>query len=143
MGLIREEWYPAWDSGDAERLERVSRRVFAEDAELYPSGVDPRPLTLQEVLPFWLERLVTWKHQAHEILYEVEQGNKAAWEYRWRATHAGPIVVNGREVQATNRVFRNNAFVLAQAGRGGQIRLLRGASSFHAILHDLSAEPTC
>lgn len=137
MDLIRNEWYPAWDSGDPERFDAVSRRIFAPDATLCPPGVDPTPVSLAEVLPRWLEELETWKPQVHEIIHEVEQGNKAAWEYRWHATHARPIVRGGREIPATNRVFRNAAVAIGYANDEGRLVHLRGASNFHDIIREL------
>lgn len=137
MDLIRNEWYPAWDSGDSDRFEAVSRRIFAPDAELHPPGVDPQPVSLEEVLPRWLEELETWKPQVHEITHEVEQGNKAAWEYRWHATHARAIQRGGREIPATNRVFRNAAVAIGYANDEGKIFHIRGASNFHDIIREL------
>lgn len=137
MDRINNEWYPAWDSGDPDRFERVSREVWAPDATFKGPGVKAPVLGLEDALPRWLEELATWNPQVHEVTHSVEEGDKAAWMYTWHATHARPIVRGGREIPATGREFWNEAVGIAYADGNGQLKHLCGASNFHTILFEL------
>jgi ketosteroid isomerase-like protein len=136
IDLIRDVWYPAWDSGDPERFERVCREIFHPEATLRPPGVHVTEGTFEEVLPRWLVELERWKPQVHEITHVVDGGDHCAWEYMWHATHAQGFTFGGKEIPATGRVFWNNAVALCYT-RDGKIVHLRGASNFHDIIREL------
>lgn len=98
---IRDEFYPAWDGGDPTKFEDVSRSLFAANFETRRPG-EP-VLSLETVIPIWLEELAMWQPQRHEILTVIVQGNATAWEYFWEATHA-----------PTGKHFEHTACVMAR-----------------------------
>ena len=104
---IKTLWYPAWDSGDPERFERVTRDLF------YPHTVFLRsasaPFTMAQLLPSWLEEIQTWRPQQHVMLNAIDAGEWAAWEYHWWARYAGPkTLADGGEIPEGRRYFHHH-----------------------------------
>jgi hypothetical protein len=111
--------------------------VWAPDATFKGPGVKAPVVGLEQALPRWLDEMATWNPQVHEITHTFDEGDKAAWMYTWRATHALPIIRGGREIAATNKEFWNEAVGIAYANTNGQLTYLAGASNFHTILFEL------
>lgn len=139
LELIRDLWYPAWDSGDPGRFEEVTRQVFSPDVLFTPMGTHAATIRLADALPSWVREVETWKPQVHHITHVIEESPTAvAWRYRWEATHAGPVTIGGVEIPATGRVFENVAVGMVWTD-GARITEFTGASNFHEIYKALQS----
>ena len=142
LDRIRDEWYPAWDAGDAARFTAVTFDVFAPDAR-----VAPKPgaslASPEELLPAWRQELATWRPQSHEVVFAVEEDDQTAWIMHWTATHAGPLTLpDGRVVAATGHTVDIEAGFFA-SWEGRRIAELRAFSDYHGLVAELEQLSGC
>lgn len=135
---ISEEWYPAWDSGDAERLERVTREIFSSAATVVLRPGAPAA-SIDDLVPSWLGELDTWRPQLHEIVEQVESRRDAAWVTRWRGTHAAAITLSDGRVFPPSGAELTGDIAFFASWDGERITSLKAFSDSSALLAQLEA----